>query len=282
MVSENTLARDHLHGLWAAVSQAWETYADFVDARHASVTDRMLAVTGPRPGDRVLELASAAAGVGLAAVARVAPDGEVVLSDVVPEMTAVAERRAQSRGVPVTTRVLDLEQIDEPDATFDVVLCRDGLQFAIEPVRAAREIRRVLRPRGRAALAVWAERGLNPWLSVVFDVVSEELGRAVPPSGVPTPFSLGNPDQLVDVLREGGLDSVVVEALSVPLRAPSFDAWWNLTTSLAGPLTTIVASLPDGVAASLKARARKAVGPYVTPSGLEFPGTALLARGGVS
>jgi ubiquinone/menaquinone biosynthesis C-methylase UbiE len=282
-MGQNTLVREHLHGLWAAVAQPWERNADFVDARHAVVTDRMLAVTRPGPGDRVLELASAGAGVGLAAAGLVAPDGEVVLSDVVPEMAAVAERRAQARGVRgVRTRVLDLDQIDEPDATFDVVVCRDGLQFAIDPLRAASEIHRILRPHGRAALAVWAGRDLNPWLGVVFDVVSAELGRPVPPPHVPTPFSLGDPDHLVDVLGDGGFDTVAVEALSVPLRAPSFDAWWNLTTSLAGPLTTILAALSDDVTAALKSRARRAVRSYVTPSGLEFPGVALIASTPVS
>jgi 2-polyprenyl-3-methyl-5-hydroxy-6-metoxy-1,4-benzoquinol methylase len=40
----------------------------------------------------------------------------------------------------VTTRELDLEQIDEPDASYDVVLCREGLMFVPEPSRAALEI----------------------------------------------------------------------------------------------------------------------------------------------
>ena len=37
--------------------------------------------------------------------------------------------------------MLDLEQIDEPDAAYDVVLCRDGLMFALDPAQALREMR---------------------------------------------------------------------------------------------------------------------------------------------
>ena len=103
----------------------------------------------------MLELASGPGGVGLAAAERVAPGGEVVLSDIAPEMTAIARRRAEARGLTnVQARELDLEQIDEPDASYDVVLCREGIMLVPDPARAAREIARVLRPGGRVGLAV--------------------------------------------------------------------------------------------------------------------------------
>ena len=65
-------------------------HAEYVDARPTLVTAQMLERTGPRPGERVLELACGPGGAGLAAAELVAPGGDVVLSDVVPEMTAIA------------------------------------------------------------------------------------------------------------------------------------------------------------------------------------------------
>jgi ubiquinone/menaquinone biosynthesis C-methylase UbiE len=101
--------------------------------------------------------------LGLAAAARVAPEGEVVLSDVAAEMTAIAATRAEELGLEnVSTRVLDLERIDEPDGSYDVVLCREGLMLVPDPGRAAGEIRRVMRLGGRFALAVWGPRERNP------------------------------------------------------------------------------------------------------------------------
>src|SRR5205823_2349511 len=103
--------------------------------------------------------------------------GDVVLSDVAPEMTAIAAARAEAAGlINVSARDLDLEQIAEPDGSYDVVLCREGLMLVPDPVRAAREIRRVLRPGGRAAITVWGPRERNPWLGIVFDSVSAQLG----------------------------------------------------------------------------------------------------------
>ncbi len=77
-----------------------------------------------------------------------------MLSDVVPEMTSIAAARAAALGLTnVSARDLDLERIDEPDASYDVVLCREGLMFVPAPAEAAREIARVLRPGGRFAVA---------------------------------------------------------------------------------------------------------------------------------
>lgn len=270
--------RGHLRGMWARVAPSWDEHAEYTEARAAQVTARMLEVTAPRPGEHVLELACGAGGIGLAAAELVGPDGAVVLSDVVVEMTAIAAARASARGLRnVRTCELDIERIEQPDASSDVVLCREGLMFAVDPGAAAREIRRVLRPGGRVALAVWGPPADNPWLALLFDAVAARLGRPVPPPGIPGPFSLDDAARLDGLLREAGLSDVVVGALDVPLRTGSFDEWWARTSALAGPLAGILAGLPEQARQALIADLRDATAPYRTPAGLEFPGSALIA-----
>src|SRR5262249_2852866 len=237
----------------------------------------MLDTTAPQPGERVLDLGSGPGGLGLLAARRLASGGEVVLSDVAPEMTEVAAARAEALGLHnVRTRVLDLEQIDEPDASYDVVLSRDGFQFATLPGRAANEVRRVLRPGGRVALATWGPRDRNPWLGVVFDTVSEQLGVTLPPPGVPGPFSLDNADRIADVLTSAGLAQAAVRAMDVPRRVASFEEWWSRTKALAGPLSALLASLPTDVIDELRVRVARAVEPFRGAQGFDFPGVALL------
>lgn len=270
--------RARLHGMWAAVAPAWAEHAAYADARGAAVADRMLTVTSPRRGERVLELACGPGGLGLAAAARVAPGGEVVLSDVAAEMTEIAAARAGELGLAnVSTRVLDFERIVEPDEAYDVVLCREGLMFAPDPARAAREIRRVLRPGGRVAVAVWAARERNPWLGLVLDAVAAQLGRPVPPPGVPGPFSLADADELEALLAAAGLHDVAVGEVPVPLRAASFEEWWMRTAALAGPLAAILPSLPAPARDAIQARLRSATEPYRTETGVVFPGVSLVA-----
>lgn len=272
--------REHLHGMWAAVAPAWGEHAEYADARHAESTKRMLESTAPRCGERVLELACGAGGLGLAAAELVAPDGEVVLSDVVAEMTAIAAARAAERGARnVSTCELDLERIAQPDASYDVVLCREGLMFATDPENAVRETRRVLRPGGRAAFSVWGPRARNPWLSLILETAGRQLGRPVPPAGIPGPFSLEDPDGLASLLRGAGLCDVTVEEVDAPLHASSFEEWWTRTSALAGPLAKILTAMPERAVEALLADLRAATRPYRSPAGMRFSGVTLVVSG---
>jgi enediyne biosynthesis protein CalE5 len=270
--------RAQLHGMWASVAPAWGEHADYADTRGAAITAAMLELAAPRPGERVLELACGAGGVGIAAARLVGPTGEVVLSDVADEMTAIAAARAAALGLGnVRTLTLDLDDLDEDDQAYDVVLCREGLMFALDPARAVAEIRRVLRPGGRVALAVWGPRAGNPWLGLVFDAVAAQLGAPVPPPGIPGPFALDDPDRLGRLLVDAGLAGVAVTEVPTPLRDPTFDAWLARTSALAGPLASRLAALPEPARRQLRARLAEAVRPYQTPAGLDFPGVSLLA-----
>jgi SAM-dependent methyltransferase len=275
-----TIERRQLHGMWASVAPAWGEHAEYADARGEAMTARLLEVTAPRPGERVLELACGPGGVGIAAARVVGPTGEVVVSDVAAEMTAIAAGRAAALGLGnVRALTLDLDGLDQPDQAYHVVLCREGLMFAFDPAHAVAEIRRVLRPGGRMAVSVWGPRARNPWLGVVFDAVGEVLGAPVPPPGIPGPFALADADRLGRLLTAAGLAEVAVDELPVPLRDRSLDAWLTRTSALAGPLAKRLAMLDDPARRALRARLEEAVGPYRTPDGLAFPGLALVASG---
>jgi SAM-dependent methyltransferase len=282
MRSSNTIEIDEirarLHRMWAGVAPAWGANAAFVDARGEHVTARMLELSQPQPGERVLELACGPGGPGLEAAPLVRPGGAVVLSDVADSMTAIAASRATALGLRnVTTRVLDLEHIDAPDAGYDVVLCREGLMLVPDPAAAVSEIARVLRPGGRVVVTVWGPRAENPWLGVVFDVVTDQLGTPTPPPGLPHPFSLSDAGELAGLFEAAGLSDVGVSELPTPYHAASIDEWWERTAALAGPLAQKLAALPPAAAQALRRRADDAIGVYQTPAGLVIPGVSLVA-----
>lgn len=137
----------------------------------------------------------------------------------------------------------------------------------------------MLRPEGRFAIAVWGPRERNPWLGLVLDAVAAETGRPVPPPGVPGPFSLADARRLRSLLAAAALTDVAVTELAVPVRARSFDEWWERTCALAGPLASILASVPESAAEAMRLRSRAAARAYESAGGIEFPGVTLLASG---
>lgn len=277
---ESDPLRASLRSMWESVAASWREHAESVDARGAVVAQAMLDVADLRPGERVLELACGPGGVGMAAAEMVGPDGSVVLSDFSSQMTAVAASRSKANGLAnVTTREWDLQQIDCRDASFDAVLCRDGLMLVVDAATAVREAWRVLQPAGRAVFAVWGPRERNPWLGVLFDAVTAQLGVAVPPPGIPGPFSLDAPGALGALLSEAGFTDVAVHEVSVLMHAASVDEWWSVIPSLAGPLAQLLASLPAEVRAAIRADAEVALAGFATPDGYELPGVSVVGVG---
>jgi SAM-dependent methyltransferase len=272
--------RAFVHGTWANVAAAWGTHADEIDQRAMAVTEQMIEMAQLGAGQRVLELASGPGGTGLAAADRVGTTGEVIISDIVPATVDSARRRAAARGYTnVTTAVLDLENIGQPDASVDVVLCREGLMLAVDPTRSAREMHRVLRPTGRAVVAVWASPDENPWLGLLLDAIREITGIVVPPPGMPGPFALADRQRLRRIFADAGFSDVTLLPVAAPLLAPSFDAWWARTLSMAGPVVGVLNGVDESTRGRLQDSLRLALARYESDGALRVPGLALVLSG---
>lgn len=271
-----------LHAMWSTVAPSWSRYADFIDDRGAAVTQAMLSAVDVQRGDHVLEMGCGPGGLGIAAAKLVGSDGRVVLSDVSPEMTAIAAERAERLGLRnVEVQQFDMEHIDAADSSFDKVLSREALMLVADPTAAARETLRVLRPGGGAGVSVWGPPAANPWLGALLDGVGTRLGSPVPPPGVPGPFSLSEPGALASVLDDADFADVDVREVDATMHVASLDEWWEIVPSLAGPVAALLASLPDDVRAAIRDQAESALTEYAAQAGYAIPGMCLVGVGRV-
>lgn len=109
---------------------------------------------GLRPGEVVLDVGCGAGIDALIAARRVGRRGRVIGLDMTPAMLDRARRHGAAMGLDnAEWREGLMEALPLPDATVDVVLCNGVLNLSPRKSRALAEMRRVLRPRGRLALA---------------------------------------------------------------------------------------------------------------------------------
>src|SRR5690349_12084116 len=154
---------------WDRASVGWEKRAAEIREHGMPVSMAMIRHLELQPGQRVLELAAGPGDTGLIAAELIKPAGTLISSDASEAMIEVARKRAEEMGISnVEFRRLELEWIDLPTANVDAILCRWGLMLVVDPEAAAREMRRVLRPGGAAAVAVWDESSVNPWATIPF------------------------------------------------------------------------------------------------------------------
>ena len=128
-------------------------------------------------------------------------------------------------------------------------------------------------------MAVCGPRDRNPWLGALLDVISKRLGVEIPPPGVPGPFSLSEGAALKELLAAADLRDVDVTETATPMHANSFERWWTLVSSLAGPVGPLLKSLPEDVTAAIRSDAHTALDQYAGPTGYELPGVSLVGVG---
>lgn len=175
----------------------------------------------PTPGDRVLDVACGTGIVARRVAGIVGPTGQVVGVDLNPGMIDVARAMPTPEDVPIEYHQGDAQALDLPDATFDFVVCQQGVQFFPDRLAGLREMRRVLGAGGRAAIAVWRGLDEHPLYAALADAEVPhlaEVGVNVTRDEVVAPFSFGSATAGCDLLAEAGFGDVSVVPRSIEAR----------------------------------------------------------------
>ena len=264
---------------WGRAAAGWGKRAQRVREFGMPVSAWMLDHAGLQPGLQVLELAAGPGDTGFLAAELIRPGGSLVCSDATDEMLEVARARASELGIEnVEFKRLELEWIDLGTASVDVVLCKWGLMFAVDPEAALREVRRVLRPGGRVALAVWDEPPVNPWATITTRALVELGHTTQPDPDVAGMFALAPPGRLQDLLQNAGFLEVVVESVEPPRVFDSVEEYIAETDDLSSLFGDVFDPLPAEQRAEVVRRVAELAQPYVGADGvLRLPARSLVA-----
>lgn len=113
---------------------------------------RVIRSSGARPGSHVLDCATGTGDLALEFARAVGTGGRVVGTDFCAEMLAYAPPKAAAAGLAVTFEVADAMHLPYGDATFDIASISFGIRNVDDPVRALREMGRVVKPGGRVVV----------------------------------------------------------------------------------------------------------------------------------
>jgi ubiquinone/menaquinone biosynthesis C-methylase UbiE len=221
-------------------------------------------------GDRVLDVACGTGAVAAEAAGRVRPDGSVVGVDPSADMLAVARRKLPEADL----RDGRAEALPFDDEAFDALTCQFGLMFFDDRDEALRQMRRVLRPGGRLAVAVWDSLDRTPGYAALAELVEQRLGAE---AGAPirAAFTLGDVERLRSMLQEAGFVSVEARSVDASARFPSVEDW--VEAEVRG---WVGGDFGERQYAELLDDARRVLAAYEQPDGsVEFALPAILATG---
>ena len=151
-----------------------------------------------------------------------------------------------------------------------------------DPAAAFAETRRVLRPGGRVALAVWADMSANPWaLMPAQELISRGLA---PPPGKdprPGPFTLGSAERVRELLQQAGFSEVVVQELELTRSDGSFEELWETTLDMSRNFHDAVFERPPQEVQEIRSSLQERFAPYTEQDGsLRIPARTLVASAG--
>lgn len=166
------------------------------------VAGQLVKFAGIAPGEHVLDVGT---GTGVVAITAARAGALVKGLDLTPELLEQARENARIAGTDeIEWTEGDAEHLPYPDGSFDVVLSQFGHMFAPRPDVVVAQMRRVLKPGGRIALATWPPEHFT---GRMFAFVGRH--SPPPPPGAAPPPQWGNP-------------TVITERLGVHFEAPFF------------------------------------------------------------
>ncbi len=249
-------------------------YEKYWHRQLAPAHHQLLEMAALQPNERAIEVAAGTGLVTFPAAEAVGTAGSVVATDISDAMVTFLGAEATTRGLSqVSATRADAEELVFPDAGFDVALCALGLMYVPDPLQALREMHRVLRPGGRAVVAVWGARQNCGWAEI-FSIVDRRVSSEV----CPLFFQLGSGDALLQTMKLAGFGGLVAHRISTKLMYDSEDDACG-AAFLGGPVALAYSRFDESTRAGAHAEYLASISAWQADRGYAVPGEFVVAEG---
>ncbi len=257
---------------WDRAAEAYE--AGWKESLADAQTE-LLRVANAKPGEHVLDIACGTGLVSLPLAEAVGSIGRVVATDISDNMIERVRHAAKTQGFTQLEAVCSgAEALDQwPDATFDLVTCALGLMYVPDTITALNEAFRVLKPGGRAVIAVWGERNKCGWADI-FPIVDARVKSEV----CPLFFRLGTGSVLQDEMAAVGF--LRLETSRLKSKLPYADDHAAIEAAfIGGPVALAYNRFDAPTRAAAHREYLASIGPFLTSEGYRIPGEFVVCRG---
>lgn len=272
--------REQQRESWNKFSPGWKKWDKLFMDFLKPMGDEIIRLLNPKYNDVVLDVASGTGEPGLTIASKLNGRGRVIISDLSENMLEIALENARLRRINnVETYACDVCELPFDAKTFDAISCRFGFMFFPDMLIAAREMVRVLKPRGRIAASVWNVPEKNFWITAIMETLNKYMDLPAAPPGSPGMFRCAKPGLMGDLFRRAGLKNISVKEVTGKLNCKTADVYWNVMTDLAAPVVAALSNAGFVMKEKIKREVYQAVETKFDDGNVVIDSSALIIYG---
>jgi ubiquinone/menaquinone biosynthesis C-methylase UbiE len=265
---------------WQAAAEAWHRWGPTLHQWLGEATNVMLDMADVQEGQRILDVAAGAGEQTIVTAQRVGPTGSVLATDISSNILDFAQQAARHKGLKnVETKVVDGENLELPENSFDAVISRVGLIYFPDQHKALIGMKGVLKSGGRVAAITYSTPENNKFFSVPVSIIRRRANLPPPLPGQPGPFSLGSPGVLEAAYQKAGFRDIQIRLVPSPLRMPSAAECVRFERESFGALHQMLAGVPEAERPSVWDEIEKELKKFESAEGFVGPCEMVVAIG---